>query len=258
MFENEGTEIESTSDVSPESSPETQTDAQPEQQAAAPQQVKEVPFHEHPRWKEVMEERNAERQQRAQLEQKLAQMERQFRQSQQPKDTRPDFNEVRTKMAERLKGIDPEFQSYMSLLEEQALSSKQELARYREEQFVERAVGKFEELNKANNVPAELAPVLRAQLDEMYRQGKIRNLGDLENAYKQVHAPLNKLLEERERSALAKYTTEKKAVAAKPAAQPKGRATAPGSAQKSHSNAKDRRSSIIADVLAQTRASKEV
>lgn len=257
MFENEGTEIESTSDVSTDSSSESQNDAQPGQQAAAPQQQKEVPFHEHPRWKEVMEERNTERQQRAQLEQRYAQLERQFKQSQQPKDTRPNFDEVRTKMGERLKGIDPDFQQYMGLLEEQALSSKQELARYREEQFVERAVGKFEELNKTNNVPPELAPVLRAQLDEMYRQGKIRNIGDLESAYKSVQGPLTKLLEDRERAALAKYTTEKKAAAARPAAQSKGRTANPGQAKQS-TNPRDQRASIIADVLAQTRASKEV
>lgn len=258
MFENEGTEIESTtSDVTPDSPSESQNDAQPEQQAAAPKQEEQrIPYE---RFQEMVAKRQEAEARMQQYEQRMADMERQFKASQQPKDTRPNFDEVRTKMAERLKGIDPEFQSYMGLLEEQALSSKQELARYREEQFVERAVSKFDELNKANNVPQELAPVIRAQLDEMYRQGKIRNLGDLESAYKSIHEPLNKLLEERERSALAKYTTEKKAAATKPAAQPKGRQAAPGQAQqKGPTDARSRRSSIIADVLAQTRASKEV
>jgi hypothetical protein len=60
MFENEGTEIESTqSDVSSESSSETPDSSQAGQQAAAPKE-ETLPFHEHPRWKEVMEERNSE------------------------------------------------------------------------------------------------------------------------------------------------------------------------------------------------------
>ncbi len=258
MFENEGTEIESQTGVETEASPEPQVESQPEAQEAAPAQPKEVPFHEHPRWKEVMEERNAERQARAKLEAQLQQMQRQFQESQRPKETRPDFNEVRTKMAERLKGIDPEFQSYMSLLEEQALSSKQELARFREEQFVERAVSKFEELNKANNVPQELTPVIRAQLDQMYAQGKIRNLGDLEAAYKSVHEPLNKFLADREKQALAKYTTEKKAAASKPAAQPKGKAPGTPGQSRTPTNPQDRKASIVAEAMQHLRASKEL
>lgn len=259
MFENEGTEIESTqSDVTSEPSSEAQPDAQPEQQAAAPQQAQEEQRVPYERFQEMVAKRAEADQKLAAYEKRMEQMERRFQESQRPKDTRPDFNEVRTKMAERLKGIDPEFQSYMGLLEEQALSSKQELAAFREEQFVERAVSKFDELNKANNVPVELAPVYRAQLDEMYRNGKIRNLGDLESAYKSIHGPINKLLEDRERTALAKYTTEKKAAATKPAAQPKGRQAAPGQSQKTPTDARSRRSSIIADVLAQTRASKDV
>ena len=258
MFENEGTEIESTSDVTPEASSEPQVESQPEPQTqeAAPQQ-KEVPFHEHPRWKEVMEERNAERQARTQLERQLADMQRQFQESQKPKSTQPDFKEVSSKMQERLKGIDPEFQGYMSVLEQQALSAKEELAAFREEQFVNRAVSKFDELTKKDGVPSEVAGLYRAQLDQAYREGKIRSLEDLEKAYQSIHEPFNKMLEAREKQALAKYTTEKKAAAAKPAAQPKGRATSTGT-PKTPTNPNDRRSSIIAETLAHLRASKDL
>lgn len=256
MLENEGNEIENEqlSDVSSEVSSEPQAESQPEQKdlATAP---KEVPFHEHPRWKEVMEERNAERQARTQLEQQIAAMQRQMQESLKPKDNRPDFNEVRTKMAERLKGIDPEFQSYMSLLEEQALSSKQELAAFREEQFVNRAVGRFEELNKTNGVPAELHGVYRAQLDAAYREGKIRSLEDLEKTYKSIHEPVSKLIESREKAALDKYTTTKKEAASKPSAQPKGGA-ANASQSKVSNNPADRRQSLIKEAVQQLRASK--
>ena len=255
MFENEGTEIESTQSDVTEPSSEAQVDAQPEQQAAAPTQ-KEVPFHEHPRWKEVMEERNAERQARAQLEQKLAQMERQFQQSQRPKDTAPSLKDMSPKMRERLQGIDPEYASYMSALEQEAVSTREEMRQFREQQFVERAVSRFEELNKTGNVPQELTPVLRAQLDQMYREGKIRSLQDLEAAHKSVYEPLSKLLSDRDRQSIAKYTTDKKTAAAKPATPPKGRAAAPGQAQ-APTNPQDRRKALIAEAMTQIRASKD-
>lgn len=202
-----------------------------------------------------MEERNAERQARAKLEQQLQQMQRQIQEAQRPKDTPPSLKDLSVKMKDRLPGIDQEFAQYLSAMEQEALSAREELRQFREQQFVERAVGKFEELNKANNVPQELALAIRAQLDQMYAQGKIRNLGDLEAAYKSVHEPLNKLITEREKQALAKYTTEKKAAATKPATQPKGKPATPGQAR-TPTNPQDRRSSIIAQTLAEVRAAK--
>ncbi len=264
MFENEGSEIENESGVESTASPEPQSDAQPElsegQEAkqAASQQQKEVPFHEHPRWKEVMEERNAERQARAQLEGRIAEMQRQFAEERKPKSSTPDFNEVRAKMGERLKGIDPEFQAYLSQLEDQALSSKQELAAFREEQFVNRAVGRFDELNKTNSVPKELEGVYRAQLDAIYREGKIRSMDDLEKAYKGIHEPINKLLADREKAYLEKYTATKKAAASTPAAQPKGRTATPGQVPRTFANDQQRKAAMVKDVVTQLRASKDL
>lgn len=204
-----------------------------------------------------MEERNAERQARAQLEQRLAEMQRQFQEAQKPKDSRPDFNEVRTKMGERLKTIDPEFHSYMSMLEEQAMSAKQELQAFREEQFVNRAVSRFDELTKTDKVPAELAAMYRAQLDIAYREGKIRSLEDLEKTYKQIHDPVSKLLESQRKAGVDQYTTEKKKTASQPAAQPKGKAATPGQGQKPMTS-QDRRQALIKEAVTQLRASKEV
>lgn len=259
MLENEGIEIENESGVESEVSPEPQTESQPEPQAAAPAAAeKEVPFHEHPRWKEVMEERNAERQARAQMEQRLAEMQRQVQEAQKPKSTQPDFKEVSAKMQERLRGIDPEYQQYMSMLEQQALSAREELQAFREEQFVNRAVSRFDELNKTNGVPEEVAGLYKAQLDQLYREGKIRDLDSLEKAYKGIHEPFNKLLEAREKAALDKYTSAKKADATKPAAQPKGKPASPNQAPKTFANPQDRKAAMVADVVKQLRASRDV
>lgn len=263
MFENEGTGIDDTNDVNlADPSPATddaQPDAaQPEQnaQAAAPK-TQEAPFHEHPRWKEVMAERNAEREASAQLKAELAEMRRQIQESQKPKDSRPDFQELRTKMSKRFEGIDPETQAYFSSLEEQALSAKEELRQFREEQFVNRAVSRFDELNKTNAVPTELVGVYKAQLDLAYREGKIRNMEDLEKIYRTIHEPISKLLSDREKASIEKYTTEKKKTATQPATQPKGKAAAPGQGPRTFANEQDRRAAMIKEAVTELRASRD-
>ncbi len=257
MFENEGTEIESTSDVENEPSSAAQPDAQSAAtEAAAP--VKEPPFHEHPRWIERQNELNNERQARAQLEQRVAEMQRQFEQSQKPRDTRPDFKELRANMAKRFEGIDPETQAYFAQLEEQALSAKEDMRQLREEQFVGRAVSKFDELTTKDKVPAEVASLYRAQLDTAYREGKIRNLGDLEKAYKSIHEPFNKMIEAREKAYLENYTKAKKADASKPAAQPKGRPASPSNAPQTFANDQQRKAAMVKDIVADLRASKDL
>jgi hypothetical protein len=264
MFENEGTEIESQSGVTPETSPESQTESQTETapsgqeaKSAAPA-AKEPPFHEHPRWIERQNELNAERQARAELERRVAEMQRRFEESQKPKSTQPDFKEISAKMQERLKGIDPEYQQYMSLLEQQALAAREELAQFREEQFVNRAVSRFDELNKQNSVPKEAEALYKAQLDQAYSQGRIRNLQDLENVYKSIHEPFMKMLESREKAYLEKYTTAKKADATKPAAQPKGKAASPSQGPRTFANDQQRKAAIVADVVTELRASRDI
>jgi hypothetical protein len=257
MFENEGNEIESTTDVTEETSSESQSDAQtaaPE--TAAP--VKEPPFHEHPRWIERQNELNNERQARAQLEQRVAEMQRQFTEAQKPKSTQPDFKEVSAKMQERLKGIDPEFQSYMGMLEQEARASREELKAFREEQFVNRAVGRFDELTKNDKVTPEVALLYRAQLDQAYREGKIRTVQDLESTYKSIHEPFNKMIEAREKAYLENYTKAKKADASKAAPQPKGRSASPTQGPQTFANDQQRKAAMVKDVVANLRASKDL
>jgi hypothetical protein len=220
MLDNEN-EIESTqSDVTQDSSSESQDDAQTGQQAAAPETKQETPFHEHPRWKEVMEERNTERSRAQALEQQLQALQRQFQESQKVKEQPQD------PMYERLKGIDPEFADYLKDVRSQASLAKQlqdELNNMRQEQFVSSAVNKFEELNKANQVSPELAELYFSKLDLATREGKIKNLGDLEKAYNDLHGNMKKYLEAQERTVIEKYTATKKKDSSSPAGQPKGR-----------------------------------
>lgn len=255
MFENEGTEIESTqSDVTQDSSSESQVESQTASQESEPK-AKEMPFHEHPRWKEVMEERNAERQRAQALEQRIAEMQRQFMESQKPKAVERD------PMYERLKGIDPEFAEYLNDVRSQALSAKElreELNNMKQEQFVNSALGKFDELTKANNVSPELANLYKSNIDLMYREGKIKTLGDLEKAYTELHGSTSKYLQAQERSIIEKYTSSKKADAKAPAAQSKGRAPSQSKSVEFSKNPQEAKAQLVKHIANSLKAGRDI
>lgn len=255
MLENEGTEIESTqSDVTEDSSSESQIESQSAAQESKPE-AKELPFHEHPRWKEVMEERNAERQRAQALEQRIAEMQRQFMDAQKPKAQESD------PMYDRLKGIDPEFADYLKEVRSQASLAKQlqdELTNMKQEQFVNSALGKFDELTKANNVSPELANLYKSNIDLMYREGKIKTLGDLEKAYTELHGNTSKFLQAQERSIIEKYTSSKKQDAKAPTAQSKGRAPSQAKPVEFSKNPQEARAQLIKNVASAMKAGRDI
>jgi hypothetical protein len=259
MFENEGTEIESTqSDVSEESSSGTQTDTQAEATKQAAPQAQEVPFHEHPRWKEVMEERNAEKQRAASLEQQLQQMQRQLQESSKPKSDKPDFNTVRTKMGERLKGIDPEFQEYMSLLEEQALNANKALDTFREERHVESLKSKFEDLSAKSSLSPAIKQLYFAHMDAEYRAGRLSSVDALEKTFSTIHSGYAKEQEALKRAAIEEYTKAKKADASKPSTQPKGKSPQVGKVDTSKMSPEQAKQAMNKHIVSLLREGREV
>lgn len=251
MFEVEN-EIENQSDVQNEVSSEPQSDTQVEesgQQAAKPEassQSTELPFHEHPRWKEVMAERNAERQQRQALEQRLAQLEQGKQEVKKP---------AVDPMYERLKGIDPEFADYMQGLKtraEKAEALEARLEQFEQVQFANAAKSTFSELNAANKVSPELSKLYEQQLEAAYARGEFKDLSGLKETYQRVHETFSEILKSQERSVLENYTKSKKQDATKPASQPKGK---PASSAPSKPMS---RSELVQSVLKQTRASSDL
>lgn len=261
MFEAEeslNTDVES--QVSSEPTQDTQPEAKAEGQEAqstqpASQPTKEVPFHEHPRWKEVMEERNAEREARRQLEARIADMQRQFQEQAKPKQ--PDTDP----MYERLKGIDPEFADYLKDVRSQAAIAKQlqeELTNLRQEQFVNSAQATFKELNTQNNVDPKLAKLYEQQLEAAYARGEFKDLGGLKATYQNIHKTFSELMGTHERQTLEKYTAGKKQDASKPASQPKGKPVSTAKGMEFSKNSAEARQQLIQAVLKQSRASSDV
>lgn len=254
MFENEGTEIESTTDVVEESSSGSQDSSQTEQQAAAPKE-ETLPFHEHPRWKEVMEERNTERQRAQALEQRLADMDRRYQEL-----SRPRQEPKKDALLDRLIEIDPEFGNKFGEISKQAQLAAQlqeQLNSFKEERVVESLKGKFEDLASQSKLDPADKSLYFAQLDLAYRQGKLRSPADVENHFKAIHEPRAKQLEAYKRAAIEEYTKAKKADANKPTGQPKGKAPAAGKVDFSKMTQQEAKQFLNKQIVTQLRAGRE-
>lgn len=255
MFENEGTEIESTqSDVVEESSSETPDSSQAGRQAVAPKE-EPLPFHEHPRWKEVMEERNSERQRAQALEQRLADMDRRYQEL-----SRPRSEPKKDALVDRLMGIDEDFGKRFGEISKQAELASQlqeQLNSFKEERVVESLKGKFEDLASQNKLDPADKELYFARLDLAYRQGKLRSPADVENHFKAIHEPQAKRLEAYKRAAIEEYTKAKKADATKPTGQPKGKAPAAGKVDFSKMTQQEAKQFLNQQIVTQLRAGRE-
>ncbi len=255
MFENEGTEIESTqSDVSSESSSETPDSSQATQQAAAPQE-QNVPFHEHPRWKEVMADRDAATQRAQALEQRLSDMDRRYQEL-----SRPRQEPKKDALVDRLTGIDEDFGRRFGEIAKQAelaTQLQQQLNAFKEERVVESLKGKFEELASKSNLDPTDKELYFSKLDLAYRQGKLRSPTDVEAQFKAIHEPQAKRLEAYKRQAIEEYTKAKKADANKPTGQPKGNAPATGKVDFSKMTQQEAKQFLNKQIVTQLRAGRE-
>jgi hypothetical protein len=255
MFENEGTEIESTqSDVVDESSSDSQDSSQVAQQAAAPKE-ENLPFHEHPRWKEVMEERNAERTRAQALEQRLADMDRRYQEL-----SRPRSEPKKDALVDRLTGIDEDFGRRFGEIAKQAELATQlqeQLNAFKEERVVESLKGKFEELASKNSLDPTDKELYFSKLDLAYRQGKLRSPADVEAQFKAIHEPQAKRMEAYKRAAIEEYTKAKKADATRPTGQPKGKAPSAGKVDFSKMSQQEAKAFLNKQIVTQLRAGRE-
>lgn len=265
MFIEENESIES-QDVNQESSSESSQESQPQapvpsqeakaQAPADPNNNSNVPFHEHPRFKELIEEKNKYREELNAIKQQSAELQRQFQASQQP----PKAAEV-DKMYERLKGIDPEFAEYLKELKQTAGKATQleaQMQEQRESQFVQTAVSQVNSLHEKNALSPALREIYNQQLDNLYMQGKIRSASDLEGAYKQIHEQYAKVIEDVRRAERESYVADKTKVAKVPVSAPRG---APARAPSKTEFSKDpntAKSQAIQTILQQVRAEKEI
>lgn len=240
------------------SSPEQEEQNQPadsdstqvEASEPAPEPVKQEdqPFHMHPRFQEVISEKNALKEQNRIFEQKLQDMERRFQASQ--KQEAPKTNPVR----ERLTGIDKDFAEYVGSVEKipEIQQQLQEFQQWKQEQAAReiqvQAANAEDKFYSENKVPAEHREIYNAQLRMIAQSNPNLQVSDLPKVLKDVHEKMTKLFKSTERAATKQLVVGKQADAAKPSTQPKG-APAKAGQKESPQNSQSLRAQLLADTL---------
>lgn len=201
---------ESGSENKPEGAVEAKAEAKPT----------ETPFHEHPRWKEMLEQRNQSTEEAKMLRAEMARMQSQLQEFSKPKTA-----DKRTGMLEYLKGINPEFSDFLGTefaSQKDVSELKQMLQEAKEQQFRTAALSEVTKLHTDNKVDAALQQKYNTELEYAYATGRIKNIADISSVYKSVHEGYTKMLEELRRKDRETYVASKKTDAKTPNTQPKG------------------------------------
>jgi len=250
------------SDVNTESSSDTEeqteqlTDSSQEsvsQEAAPEPKQKEIPFHEHPRFQELVSEKNQYKSEIQALAKRLQDMESKSAANVQPK---------KDELMERLQGIDPVFAERFGKLNEvdQLKQELQEFKQWREQasqQQVQTQIQSTKDKFYADNsVPEERRSIYEALVAQQAASDPSLKITDLPKVMKAVHDNIGKMFQNVERSTTKNFVDSKRAQASKPATQSRG---IPAKAVKQESNLsmQDIREAIRAEALAEARANKE-
>jgi seryl-tRNA synthetase len=217
---------QSTQDVSAESSSApVESESSPKQvegQDASSPSKSEVPFHEHPRFKELIQQRNEFSQRLQEYEKRFQEINGRIEQSQ-PKAPTPE-----AKLLERLKGIDPEFGSWAEQQHKAKAELEQKLAQFEQWKTQSEQHNYLSAATSAaDRVKAELKvdPTLHNMYLKQIPMGT--PVEQIPQMYKQMHESVNKLIENAKREALTSYSKEKTKDSSIPAPS-KGASPKPG------------------------------
>lgn len=211
-----------------QSEPAEQASSQPANpdQAEVSQETKaseaNVPFHEHPRFKELIEQKNAYQQrwteQQKQVEALYAKLE-----SLEKANTNQSSKQADA-LIERLKSIDPEFAgrieqltqlpTQLKSIEERLNQADQMQQAQQNQQLYTQAMSKLDSLYKANSVPDNLKDMYQEHIENyIYKvesQGQKLGLKDLDQVFNTTHEKLSKFFDQYGRQIKESYVTEKK------------------------------------------------
>jgi hypothetical protein len=231
MLENETGAVENTDAIEPSSEAPNESESAAATSVAKPKE-EPTPFHEHPRFKELVEQKNSAVAAQKSLEQKLASLEARFNQpAATPKAPSREESEFES-LIKDLKQVDPrlaavleanaksarmseELQKRLETFEKTSAEKEQEAVRLN-------AVAKVNHLHETNKVSAEVKQFINDRLDIMYMQGKL-NPQNLEAEYKNAYDGISKYIDSVKRSERESYVVDKKKDAAVPTSQPKGK-----------------------------------
>lgn len=269
LEEIEGQELETTSDATEETSSESpSSDGQSSEVAAKAdasgnnnQEATNLPFHEHPRFKELVEQKNQALQAQKSLEERYAQMEaqlKQFSQTNKPQPVKADTDDL----IEDLKKVDPRLAARFEQFAKTAQmteSLSQKLLQQEQAQVRNQAIAQVNTLHEANKVTPELKSFIENELDRMAIQGQIKDLAQIPTAYKAVHDAYTKFIDGIKRDTLKSYVPSKTADAKTPTSQPKGKPVSNTSKPQAFSKDPEQaRAQIVSRYLKQAKAEADI
>jgi len=266
------TEVESTeSGVSEGSSPEAPGSSSDGGVAqAAPKQEQEIDWSkafEHPRFKDLVGQKNDALKQYQDMESRYKTLEQQLNSI---KDAQPKAPTETDALLADLKKVDPRL---ANVIEQQLKSAKMaESVQARLEQFEKQsqesarqntlntAVGKINSLHETNKMSDFGKQFINSQLDIAYRNGKLdaSDLKAVESAYSECSKVIKTYEDSLKRDVTKSYVQDKAKDASVPASVPKGTQAKP--AQKSLQVPKDKeslRAAVVKSFMKEQAASKE-
>lgn len=219
--ESGGTTAEENSESRPESEVAETQEAAPETKK---EDTQEIPFHEHPRFRELIEERRAFKEQLDQSRGYMEAMQREMQELRKSSQTPKQVSEPKYKqLIDQVRAVNPEFAQFqeeiLKDLEEtkkEALSYKglkQELDAYKAQEFQNQAVSRLSNLMDQNKI----SDTLKTKYDREVRylagieesQGKKLSVKDVDRLFKAVHEEYTKFQEELRRESLKGYVKDK-------------------------------------------------
>lgn len=207
----------------PEPEQEQSEESTPEPEQKSAPAAPEVPFHEHPRFKELVEQKNQYQAQLKALQDRLDRQEHQSRQ--QPSAPKPT-----DKFVERLQGIDKDLADRIAKYDEgqETVSQlKARLADYEAATTRSQAETAINNLYSEHKVDPSIQKMYTAAIKDIANANPQMKLSDLSSVFKEVHENFTKFTETLRRSDRKSYVVDKKADAKAPTSQPKGEAAKP-------------------------------
>lgn len=239
----------------------------PAQAAASEQKQDTTPFHEHPRFKELVEQKNESLKRYQDIESRYKALEQQLSSL---KDSQPKAPTETDALIQDLKKVDPRL---ANVIEQQLKSSEnarqlqarldqfeQQSKEQARQQTLMTAVSKINSLHETNKMSDFGKQFINNQLDLAYRAGQL-NASDLkavENAYGEASKAIKAYEESLKRDVTKSYVEGKSKDAAVPASLPKGTQAKPApKATPSFKNKDDLKAAVIKSYLKESAASKD-
>jgi chromosome segregation ATPase len=209
----------------------------------------------HPRFQEVIRDRNEAKEQHATLQRELAELKQTL------KAATPAQKD---ELMERLEKIDPEFGGLLKTMRNELKEARQQLhdlSGWRNQSSAQTTQQQITSIKSdfynTNKVPENRRAIYEAMAKAQADSNPKLQISDLPQVMKQVHDSISKMFQVEQRATTKNFVDGKKNEASKPSTLPKGAPAKAGSKEQPVSK-DDLRAQMIKEALSSVRGNKEI